>query len=75
MKLLEMGKDMKIKHSVSSLLPKYGGLFLCKFMGFVYMGSNDQNIQGGREGFTNAFSSNLNTVNLKLFPDHGERHT
>ena len=26
MKLLEMGKDMKIKHSLSSY-PRYGGLF------------------------------------------------
>ena len=30
---------------------------------------------GGKGGVTNAFSSNLNSVNLKIFPGHGERHT
>ena len=46
------------------------------------MGSNDQIMQGegwgggrGKGGVTNAFSSNLNSVNLKIFPGHGERHT
>ena len=39
------------------------------------MGSNDQVMQGGRKSFTNAFSSNLNTVNLKISPDHVGRHT
>ena len=28
-----------------------------------------------RESFTNAFSSNLSTVNLKTFPKHGVIHT
>ena len=37
-----------------------------------YMGTNDQIMQGG---FTNAFSSNPNTANLRIFPDHGERNT
>ena len=32
------------------------------------MGSNDQIMQGGRKSFTNAFSSNLNSVYLKTFP-------
>ena len=30
MKLLEMGKDMKIKHSLSSPPAKYGGTFFVK---------------------------------------------
>ena len=37
-------------------------------MGMFYMGTNDQIMQGGRKSFTNAFSSNLNTVNLRIFP-------
>ena len=57
MKLLEMGNDKKIKHSVSP------------------MRNNDEIMQGGKKGFTNAFSSNLNTVNLKVSPEHGGRHT
>ena len=28
-------------------------------------------VGGGGGGVTNAFSSNLNTVNLKIFPNHG----
>ena len=47
--------------------------FLGKFMGrLFYMGSNDQIMQGGRKSFTDAFSSNLNSV--KIFPGHGGRH-
>ena len=38
------------------------------------MRSNDQIMVGGRKIFTDAFSSNLNSVNLKIFPGHGERH-
>ena len=42
-------------------------IFLGKFMGgMFYMGTNDQIIQG-EESFTNAFSSNMNTVNLRIF--------
>ena len=41
--------------------------FFGKFMGgMFYMGTNDQIIQG-EESFTNAFSSNMNTVNLRIF--------
>ena len=42
-------------------------IFLGKFMGrMFYMGTNDQIIQ--EEGsFTNALSSNMNTVNLRIF--------
>ena len=41
--------------------------FLGKFMGgMFYMGTNDQIIQG-EESFTNAFSSNMNPVNLRIF--------
>ena len=32
-------------------------------------GTNDQIMP--RRGFTNAFSSNLNTVDEKIFPNHG----
>ena len=37
--------------------------------------NNDEIMQGGKKSFTNAFSSNLNTVNLKISPEHGGRHT
>ena len=60
MKRLEMGKDMKIKHSVSSPPAKYGECFRKKallgrihFLGQIYgrmfyMGTNDQIMQGGK---------------------------
>ena len=80
MKLLELVKYMKIKHSVSSS-QKYGRTFLFKklFMGqqtllgkfigrFFYIGSSDQIMQGGKKSFTNTSSSNLNSVNLKISP-------
>ena len=52
MKLSEMGKDMKIKLSVSSLYYKlWQELFLQKRFAWgkipFYMGTNDQIIQGG----------------------------
>ena len=79
MKLLEMVKDMKMKHSVFFLLKKlfmWEQTFLGKFMGrLFYVGSNNQIMQEGRKSFTNTFSSNLNSVNLKNFPNQGERHT
>ena len=88
MKLLEMVKDMKIKHSVSSpqkLWEEYFLLkklflveqtFLGKFMeGLFYMGSHYHIMQGGRKSFTDAFSSNLSSVNLKIFIIHNGRHT
>ena len=37
----------------------YGGIF--------YMGTDNQIMQRGRKSFTNAFSSSLNTVNLRFF--------
>ena len=50
--------------------------FLGKFMGgLFYMGSNDQILQREKKGFTNAFSNNWNSVNLKNFPSHDGRHT
>ena len=65
MKILEMGKDMKIKHSVSSPPCKVWGnvfakklcmgeqVFLGKFMGgMFYMGTNDQIIQGASQWLT-----------------------
>ena len=93
-KLSEMGKDMKIKHSVSSPTRKvWGNFFLknlfmgkkcmvgrggvSKYMGHIlmfYIGTNDQIKQEGRKSFPNEFSSNLNTVDLKIFPCHGGRH-
>ena len=81
MKHLEVGKDMKIKHNVSS--PKsMGRLFLKKALhggahsfgqiygGMFYMETNDQIMQRRRKSFTSAFSSNLNTANLRIFPGH-----
>ena len=78
---------MKIKHSVSSPKKVWEEFFLLKkifkveqtffgqFMeGLFYMGSH-YHMQGGRKSFTDAFSSNLNSVNLKIFPIHGGRHT
>ena len=60
MKLLEIGKDMKIKHSLYSPSTKYGGTFFHKealhggtnFFGQIdagkfYMKTNDQFIQEG----------------------------
>ena len=61
--------------------PKYGGdLFLNKvlhgetkffeevYRGVFNTGTNDQINEGeGSKSFTNPFSSNLNTVNLKIF--------
>ena len=41
--------------------------FWGKFMGrMFYMGTNDQIIQG-EKSFTNAFSTNMNTINLRIF--------
>ena len=37
------------------------------------MGTNDQIMQRRRESFTSAFSSNLNTANLRISPGHGGR--
>ena len=31
--------------------------------------------QGGMESFTDVFSSNLNTLNLKVLPNHGRKYT
>ena len=48
-----------------------------KYMGHIlmfYIGTNDQIMQGGRKSFPNEFSSNLNTVDLRIFPCHGGRH-
>ena len=74
MKLLELRKDTKIKHSVSSPPPKYWGDFFLKkalnggtnffgqiYGGMFYMKINDHIMQGGRKSFTNAFFNNLNT--------------
>ena len=60
MKLLEMGKDIKIQHSVSSLPYKVRGNFFCKkalhgganvlgqiYGGMFYMGTNAQIMQEG----------------------------
>ena len=50
-------------------------IFLGKFRGgLLYIGTNDHIIQEGRKSFTNAFSSNLNTLNLKIFCVHGWTH-
>ena len=47
-------------------------------VGLFYMETNDQIMQWGgwrRGSFTNAFSNNLNTVSLKVFPSHDGRQT
>ena len=88
MKILGMVKDMKLKHSFSSpqkiwedfslFVKLFVGeqTFLGKFMGgSFFMGSDDQIMQDGRKSFTNAFSSNLNSVNPKIFPGHDVKHT
>ena len=88
MKLLEMGKDMKVKHSISNISPKVWGTFFLKKLwkgeknifgqicgGLFYMDCNDQIMQGWRKSFTDAFFSNPSTVNRKIFPGHGGRHT
>ena len=58
MKLLEMGKDMNIKESVSSPPTKYGVTFFAKklcmgenlfwqiYVGMFHMGTNDQIMPG-----------------------------
>ena len=61
MKLLEMGKDMKIKDGNSSLPTKYWGTLFVKkalhggtnffgqiYGGMFYIGTNDQIMQGGK---------------------------
>ena len=61
MKLLEMGKDMKIKNGNSSPSTKYWGTFFIKkalhgganffgqiYGGMFYMGTNDQIMQRGK---------------------------
>ena len=60
MEILEMGKDMEIRFSVSSPPTKYGGNFSLKkalyrrtnlfgqiYEEMFYMGNNDQILQGG----------------------------
>ena len=81
-------KHMKIKYSVFTPQKVRKHLFslkkafheeqtfLGKFMGgLFYIRSNDQIMQRGRKSFANAFSSNLNSVNLKISPGHGGRDT
>ena len=43
--------------------------------GGVYIGLNDKIMQGGRRSFTNAFTSDLNSVNLKNLAGLGGRLT
>ena len=49
--------------------------FLGKFIGAggFHMGTNDQIMQGGEQ--VSQIFQKLNTVNLKIFPSHGGRHT
>ena len=41
----------------------------------LHMGSNYQIMEGGEKSFTNPFSSNLNSVDLKIFLGYGGRYT
>ena len=43
--------------------------------GLLHMGSNNQIMEGGEKRFTNPFSNNLNSVNLKIFLSYGGRYT
>ena len=80
MKLLEIGNDMKINHSVSA--PQIWGTFFLKkaldggtnFLG-KFMGAVIRSCGEGRKSLTNAYSSNLITVNLKLFFGYDGRRT
>ena len=49
--------------------------FLGKFIGAggFHMGTNDQIMQGGEQ--VSQIFQKLYTVNLKIFPSHGGRHT
>ena len=49
--------------------------FGANLRGLFYMGTNDHIMQEGRKRFADVFFSNLNNVNLRIFPDHGGRHT
>ena len=64
------------KYGVTFLFFKGGTNFFRQIYGeMFYMGTNYRIMQGRRKSFTKAFSSTLNTVNLKFFPGHGGRHT
>ena len=47
---------------------------VCVCVCILLRNTKDHNT-GGRKSFTNAFSSNLKTVNLKTFPNHDEIYT
>ena len=77
MKYLEMGKDMKMRHSVSSPPAKYGETFFAKkvlhgktnvlwhiFGAMFYMENNDQIMQG-RKLMTKRFQRSSQVYYLK----------
>ena len=79
MKLLEMGKDIKIKHTVSSRPTKYGETFFVKklciggtnffgqiYRGMFYMGTNDQIVQGESLRLLRSFKDRVKLVFLSL---------
>ena len=79
MKLLEMGKDMKIKYTVSSRPTKYGQTFFVKklciggtnffgqiYRGMFYMGTNDQIVQGESLWLLRSFKDRVKLVFLSL---------
>ena len=87
MKLLEMGKDMKIKHSASSPPEKNMGTFFLKkpcmgeqtffdklMGGFSYMETMIRSCCEEGEVSQIYFPVILNTVNLRIFPGCGGRH-
>ena len=75
MKLLEMGKRYEDKPFPKKAFHGGGQTFFRKFMGGYFTWVLMIRSCNWRKSFTNAFSSNLNSVNLKIFPGHGERHT
>ena len=52
-------------HEGTKLFRKTCGRFV------LHAGTNDQIMPEEKGSITNTFSSNLNTVNLKIFPNHG----
>ena len=83
MKLLEMGKDMKIQHSISSPPREYRGTFFAKkvlhggtkvlgqiYGGIFYMGTNYQIMQG-RTLMIKRFRRSIQVIFLLIDPELG----
>ena len=84
MEPLKMEKGTKVKHIISSI--PYCEIFFFVggtnflgqiYLGLFYMGTNDHimSIGGGKVSQMCFMVYNLNIVNLKIFPGHGEKRT